>query len=124
MELPDLAMTIGFLVIPPILFFGIVRSRLRAFVYSVVLGWLLMIAGSQFHLAYTPNYDSFAPAVSILPAGYPLRYTQRYGWQLQASHRHLNSPRQTIESNQQKSINRNPDDCYLWRTLLFHEHGL
>ena len=32
MELPDLAMTIGFLVIPPILFFGIVRSRLRAFV--------------------------------------------------------------------------------------------
>lgn len=71
MELPDLAMTIGFLVIPPILFFGIVRSRLRAFVYSVVLGWLLMIAGSQFHLAYTPNYDSFAPAVSIFAGWIP-----------------------------------------------------
>ena len=71
MELPDLAMTIGFLIVPPILIFGVVRSRTRAFAYSVVLLWLLMISGGQYHIAYTPNYNSIAPTISIVAGWIP-----------------------------------------------------
>ena len=70
MELPDLAMTIAAFIIPPILF-GYIRSRARAFVYCVVSLWLLMVAGGQYHLAYTPDYDSMAPAISIFAGWLP-----------------------------------------------------
>ena len=71
MELPDLAMTIAFLITPPILIFGVVRSRARAFAYSVVLLWLLMIVGGQFHLAFTPDYNSVSPVISIVAGWIP-----------------------------------------------------
>ena len=65
MDIADLAMSIGFFATPPLLLF-VVHHRLRAVVYSVIILWLLMIVGGQYHLAYTPGYDSFAPGLTIL----------------------------------------------------------
>ena len=65
MDIADLAMSIGFLATPPLLLF-VVHHRLRVVVYSVIILWLLMIVGGQYHLAYTPGYDSFAPGLTIL----------------------------------------------------------
>jgi len=65
MDIADLVMTVAFLVTPPVLL-AIVRHRFRAVTYSIVALWLLMIAGSQYHLAYTPDYDSFAPGLTVV----------------------------------------------------------
>ena len=70
MEFADIAMTAAFLLLPPLLIF-LVRNRLRGFVYSVMSLWLLMITGGQYHLAYTPNYDSIAPGISIVAGWIP-----------------------------------------------------
>ena len=59
MDFADLLMTVAFLVTPPALLAN-VRHRLRAVIYSTLTLWLMMIAGSQYHIAYTPDYDSFA----------------------------------------------------------------
>ena len=65
MDIADLAMSIGFFATPPLLLF-VVHHRLRAVFYSVITLWLLMIVGGQYHLAYTPGYDSFAPGLTIV----------------------------------------------------------
>ncbi len=59
---PDFAMFVAFFTIP-VLYFFVVRSSTRGFIYSSVSLWLLMIVGAEYHLAYTPNYDSFAPGL-------------------------------------------------------------
>ena len=70
MEIPDLLMTAVFLVTPPVLLAAL-RHRVRAVIYSVVALWLLMIAGSQYHLAYTPDYNSVAPDLSVVVGWFP-----------------------------------------------------
>ena len=66
----DLLVTIAFLITPPI-FFALVRQRVRAVIYSVVALWLLLIAGSQYHLAYTPGYESIAPGLTWAVGWFP-----------------------------------------------------
>ena len=65
MNIPDLLMFAAFLITPPILL-AAVRNRFRAVIYSVVTLWLLMIVGGQYHLAYTPGSDSFAPGLALV----------------------------------------------------------
>ena len=66
----DIVMATAFLLLPPILIFAF-QNRLRAFIYSFFATWLLLIAGGQYHLAYTPDYESFAPAISIFAGWIP-----------------------------------------------------
>ncbi len=70
MEPPDLLMTVVTLAMPPILFL-LLRSKLRSFLYSVAFFWMMLIAGGQYHLAYTPGYDSVAPGLSIVAGWIP-----------------------------------------------------
>ncbi len=70
MEFADITMTAAFLILPPILCF-LVQNRIRVFIYSVISLWLLMIVGGQYHLAYTPNFNSFAPGISIVAGWVP-----------------------------------------------------
>lgn len=65
MDIADLVMTAAFFATPPILFVA-VRNRLRAAIYSVTALWLLLISGAQYHLAYTPDYNSIAPGLTLV----------------------------------------------------------
>jgi len=58
------------LIVPPLLMLAI-SSRIRALIWSVMCIWILMVAGGQYHLAYTPGYDSIAPGFSILFGWFP-----------------------------------------------------
>lgn len=64
MAVVDFAMTVGAFVLPPIVILAS-RNRLRGFAYATLFFWMMLVAGSQYHLAFTPDYDSFAPALSI-----------------------------------------------------------
>ena len=55
---------------PPVLIFAI-GNRFRAFIWSVVIIWLLAVVGAQYHLAYTPGYDSIAPGLSLIVGWIP-----------------------------------------------------
>ena len=70
MEFVDLMMSVGFFAIPP-LYFSVVRNLARSFIYSCVSLWLLMIVGAEYHLAYTPGYDSFAPGLAYFVGWMP-----------------------------------------------------
>ncbi len=61
---PDQLMLAVTLVIPPVALL-LVRSKVRAVIYSVVAIWILMNVGAQYHLAYTPGYDSLGPGFAI-----------------------------------------------------------
>ena len=70
MDIPDLVMTGAFLAAPPVLFV-VCRHRLRAVIYSAVTLWLLMIAGAQYRRAWTPDYDSIAPGLTLITGWLP-----------------------------------------------------
>ena len=53
------------------MFIVLVRNKLRAFLYALLVFWLLLVTGAEYHLAYTPGYDSFAPALSIVAGWIP-----------------------------------------------------
>ena len=48
-----------------------IPSKLRAFIWSVAVFWLLMVVGGQYHLAYTPGYDSIAPGLALFFGWFP-----------------------------------------------------
>ena len=58
------------LIAAPLLMWSIPCKR-RAFVWSVVVVWVLAVVAGQYHLAYTPGYDSFAPALALIVGWLP-----------------------------------------------------
>jgi len=68
MDMVDIMMTTAFFVTPPVLL-AIALARLRAITYSTVLPWRLMVARAQYHLFYTPDYDSIASGITLATAG-------------------------------------------------------
>ena len=49
----------------------VIRSRGRAILYGTVAIWTLMVAGAQYNLATDPEYNSFAPGISIVVGWLP-----------------------------------------------------
>lgn len=75
METIDIAFSIAALSLPPAFIF-LIPSKLRGFVYAVLTFWGLTVVGSQYHLAYTPDYNSMAPGISIVAGWIPgIAYT-------------------------------------------------
>jgi hypothetical protein len=79
----------------PALFF-LTSSRSRAFLYSVTIFWISLIASAQYHIAFTPGYDSFAPALTIVSGWIPALLYASLWLAIVSGIRHFNSKRGTI----------------------------